>query len=304
MTAERSQDGRGRTVRRKGKEVAIEARDDGAARRVALMLDAAVLCLDGSTVLSWFGGRNELKKITQPLRGLARADSGAAEPRATCSYFDIPLACQLARNTTRRRARMYALSKLWLSFQIFSVDPMDLDPSHSATIPKSLNPVDQVSYATAIVLAYSVIEELGLGIRASAQRPSTVNGAWNPEVKEELEVRLRAAEIDTAENYDWQIRGSKTKLEHERPARKIKRSPWAKWYVRDVEVALVDAIAHVSWLRSKVSAHRTKYELARVLSVYDVANAQFLARRLFLESGGFWLLDPGPDRWAIKETRV
>jgi hypothetical protein len=303
LSAEFTQDRRGRAVRRNGKEVAIEARDDAAAKRIAFMLDASAQCLDGSAFLSWFGGRIELKKIAKRL-GRQRADVDVEEPRATRSYANIPLECQLAIKTIRRRARIYALTKLWLSYQVFSVDSIDLDPSHSATIRKSGSPVDHVSYATAIVLAYSVIEELGLEIRASPQRPSTINGEWNLVVKDEPKARLQAAGIDIAETYHWQIRGSKTKLEQERHARKIKRSPWARWKVRDVEVALVDAIAHVSWLRSRVSAHRTKYEFVRVLSVYDVANAQYLARRLFLESVGFWRLDStSPDFATIKETR-
>jgi hypothetical protein len=198
----------------------------------------------------------------------------------------------LAVKAARRRSQVYALSKLWLSYQVFSIHSIDLDPSHSARIPKSLNPVDHVSYATAIVLAYAAIEELGLEVRASKEQPSTISGAWNPVVKLDLENRLRAAGIGLAELYDWQVRGPRTKLEAERPPRKVRRSPWSRWDVRDVEVALVDAIAHVSWLRSKVSAHRMKYEFARALSVYDVANAQYLARRLFLESLGFWRTSP------------
>ena len=40
--------------------------------------------------------------------------------------------------------------------------------------------------------------------------------------------------------------------------------------------------------RYKVAAHKTSKKLLRVLSAYDVANVQFLARRLLLESLGFW----------------
>ena len=58
--------------------------------------------------------------------------------------------------------------------------------------------------------------------------------------------------------------------------------------MRDVFVEVVDAIAHVSWLRSRVAAHRMDESLVKVLSQYEVANAQFLARRLLLEKMGFW----------------
>jgi hypothetical protein len=51
---------------------------------------------------------------------------------------------------------------------------------------------------------------------------------------------------------------------------------------------VIDAIHYVSFLRSWVAAHKTDKRMVRVLSVHDVANAQFLARRLFLEKMGFW----------------
>ena len=51
--------------------------------------------------------------------------------------------------------------------------------------------------------------------------------------------------------------------------------------VRDFEAEVVDAIADVRWLRSAVSAHDIKV-LASLISINDVANAQFLARRCIL----------------------
>jgi hypothetical protein len=68
----------------------------------------------------------------------------------------------------------------------------------------------------------------------------------------------------------------------------VKAAPWSAWRVRDGDMDLVDALDLSSFLRSKISAHRTDKRLLRVLSAYDVANVQFLARRLFLESLGFW----------------
>jgi hypothetical protein len=70
--------------------------------------------------------------------------------------------------------------------------------------------------------------------------------------------------------------------------RNPKKAPWARWDVRDIQIDVVDAIAHVSWLRSKVSAHKSDPQSVRLLSVYDVSNAQRLARRLLLETLGFW----------------
>jgi hypothetical protein len=55
--------------------------------------------------------------------------------------------------------------------------------------------------------------------------------------------------------------------------------------VRDEDVAVVDAIADLRWLRSAVAAHDVK-DLASLLSIYDVANAQYMARRSILASLG------------------
>ena len=43
-------------------------------------------------------------------------------------------------------------------------------------------------------------------------------------------------------------------------------------------------------MRSQIAAHgrEDKHPFLKVLSVYDVTNTQFLARRLFLESVGYW----------------
>jgi len=52
------------------------------------------------------------------------------------------------------------------------------------------------------------IEQLGLEVRASQQRPSMINGAWNPEVKSALEDRLRKRSVNLDELINWNVRGS------------------------------------------------------------------------------------------------
>jgi hypothetical protein len=51
---------------------------------------------------------------------------------------------------------------------------------------------------------------------------------------------------------------------------------------------VIDAINYVSFLRSWIAAHESEKQLIRVLSIYDVVNAQFLSRRLLMERLGFW----------------
>jgi hypothetical protein len=187
--------------------------------------------------------------------------------------------------------RAYALAKLYFSMALHSTHVMDLHPRSGETIPKSTDPVVHTRLAQAIVLAYGAVEELGLEVRATRERPSSINGQWNPPVLADLERRLRRAGHDPYESILWDLRGRKTALETARPPRARARAPWTRWPdVRDVNVALVDAIAHVSWLRSSVSAHAGKRELVRVLSAYDVANAQQVARHQLLASQGIFRL--------------
>jgi hypothetical protein len=66
----------------------------------------------------------------------------------------------------------------------------------------------------------------------------------------------------------------------------VKMCPWSSARIRDREVEIVDAIADVRALRSHVAAHDLKNQ-AKNLSVHDVTNAQFVARRLILAATGF-----------------
>src|SRR6185369_8788176 len=56
--------------------------------------------------------------------------------------------------------------------------------------------IDHVWFAQAVALAHSVIEELGVNVRASGIRPSVgPDGEWNPEVKDDFVRRLAQAGI-------------------------------------------------------------------------------------------------------------
>jgi len=103
-----------------------------------------------------------------------------------------------------------------------------------------------------------------------------------------LETRLREANVDLAERVSWNLRGPRAMIELNHPPQIIQPEPWSNWFIRDGEMDLIDAIAYVDWLRDCVVAHRTPKPRLKALSVYDVANAQFLARRLLLEKLGFW----------------
>ena len=217
------------------------------------------------------------------------------------STSGFPLACMIAAKASHRRYRKYALMSLLFSYERCSVDLVDLDPRFATEhlgVSVSRFIYNQIHLAHAIVAAYSTIEELGLEIRATRQKPSTLNGAWNPQVRQDLEERLTSAGIDLAEPARWTIRGTPTRIERKRRKASRQRMSYARGpYVRDREIDVADAILHSSFLRSKIASHK-KGTLLKSLTPYDVISVQELARRLLLESIGFWppLVNPDSPR--------
>lgn len=281
-----SVDSKGKSREYIGKEVIIHASSSLRAQRVANLIHSAILLLDGSGFMH--GTEPRIFPVKRPQSKVEEEQFHDRLRKGLLQKPDIPLACIIAAKASFRHQYAYALAKLKLSYELYSTLFVNLNPYYSPNMPKSPYPEDQVRFAYSIVLAYAVIEEIGLEIRASSKNPSTIKGQWNPVVKNELEKRLRQANVKLTENFLWTVRGARTSLEKARPPRKASKPTWARQFVRDTYVEVVDAIAHVSWLRSKVAAHRMNEAFVKVLSPYDVANAQFLARRLLLSKLGFW----------------
>jgi hypothetical protein len=196
--------------------------------------------------------------------------------------------CEVAAKASRRRNWHYALTKYAFSQSLFALRFVELDPNKGNFVPLSRHFSDHVRFSHAIVAAHSILEDLGLEIRASASRPTKINGQWNPVVKNDLEERLSSAGIDIRETLLWTLRGPNSRLNVKRPIPSRGKQRWAYGWVRDCEVELLDAIAHVDWLRDKVASHSAKVLLSQSLSPYDVVNAQHLARRVLLGALGFW----------------
>ncbi len=200
----------------------------------------------------------------------------------------IPLACSIAARASRRRKWIYAITKYKFTISLFGVHHVDLEPFRSQHLPVSRIPDDHVRFSHAIMSANSILEDLGLEVRASQSRPSRINGRWNPIVKQNLENRLAAAGVDLNEPLLWTVRGPKRLIETTREIPLVTKAPWSKGLmVRDCDVQLIDAIAYADWLRDRVASHSVK-ELTKVLSPYDVVNVQHLARRLIMETLRVW----------------
>ena len=271
------------------KEIMLSARNQTTAQRALDTISSVRNLLQGSNLLGMLA---TAPLIVTPVEepAAAESDNHARRRPEFHSGPNIPLACLIATKVSRRLNFVYALARLEISMKILSIPMIELDPLHSSNIRKSVFPEDHVRMATAIVSAYAAIEELGLTIRASEKNPSRINGAWNPQVRNELEERLRAAGIDLAEPIYWNLRGKRTRIETKRAPEITQLARWAiKNVVRDGQIHISDALAYASFLRSTIAAHSSgDKRYLRVLSVYDVANVQFLARRLMLESFGYW----------------
>lgn len=210
--------------------------------------------------------------------------------RESMAIGSMLMSCEIACAASRSRALINSLHKYYLSCFVCSSLMVDLHPTLGEITRSSPYPSDHIAYAYAIIIAYAIIEELQLEIRATSANPSYLqDGTWNPAVKKELEQRLTKGGIDIHNPFPWDRRGTPTKLEirrqESRPLQILSDAPWAGGEIRDVEIPLVDAIAYVSWLRSSISSHKMSDD-ATQLTVYDVSNAQMLARRLVLDTMG------------------
>jgi hypothetical protein len=200
-------------------------------------------------------------------------------------YVWFCLAAWIAAKASHKRTLVYALMKYLLSKKTCFVDLMRMRASDRANVRAGKDPATYVVFANAIVQAYSVIEELGFEVRASQNRPSVIDGRWNPSVKKDLTGRLVKGRIDLADCETWMIQGPPRKVDRSQPHLTGPKAPWARGAARDMKLAVEDAIARASYLRSRVSSHRLSRRSAS-LTALDVANVQLLARRLLLEHIG------------------
>jgi hypothetical protein len=267
-----------------GKELVIEARSAVAAARATQLVRQAKLALDAETLFL----TTDPIIFPNPHDRYGAPDLATFLRRSYVATSGFVRAGELAVRVSRDRAAMYALAKLSLSMELYSTPIVDLDPHHTPyPLPRSSFPSDHVRFAYCIVLAYATIEELGFEIRASQSSPSRLtSGSWNPKVRTDLEERLTKGKIDLREPISWNRRRTNSRLDRLRKPAIAARANWARGTIRDADVEIIEAINAVSFLRSKVASHRLRN--ADALTVYDVANAQFVARRLLLETMGFW----------------
>lgn len=191
---------------------------------------------------------------------------------------NLILDCYAAGKASYSQNIIYAINKFKLSINTSSCLSVDLNPGEHLDWNSS---EDKVRFAYFIILAYSVLEELGLEIRASKENPSKFdNGEWNPIVRQNLEERLIEANVPLNETVIWYERGeSQTKKKS--PKEKEFMNYSSGIFIRDKKVEIINAISQLSYLRSSISAHKFGRKI-KELNIYDVKSAQYLAQLLLL----------------------
>lgn len=132
----------------------------------------------------------------------------------TSGYFEVFInddqlitAVALASRAWGDRKLVYAIHKLAESYRTECVTPWSMHPRHGGIFEKHSDEFgDHVTTSVAINLAFSAIEELGLDVRSSAQKPRWVDKEayeWNPEVLRDIEARLEKAGVDPSSTIDW-----------------------------------------------------------------------------------------------------
>jgi hypothetical protein len=219
----------------------------------------------------------------------------------TLARDDVVLATKIAAKLSRKRHLQYATYKLQPSLITCSAHYMDVRPNYyKKQFYVARHPNHHVQMSTAITLAYSAIEELQLEPRSIAARPVKMqDGSWEPSALADLNSRLEKARIDVALPLVWTLQGSPTRIDKSRRAPRGGKQSWSKGLVRDKAVNIQDALVAASWMRSRCTTHRYTKE-TKSISMFDVHDVQFLARRLLLETLGTWKswFQPPPGRFS------
>lgn len=272
-----------------GREIIIEAINEQRAINISKLILSSIILLDSYILMS-----PDIPEIKPVYKNNINEDKLIKNISGEYHRDNFPLACLISCKASYRREYYYALLKYKIACELFSIPTIDLDPQQSPYYKTPPFIENRIRMAQAIILFYSVVEELGLEIRANRDNPSFINGRWNPVIKNELENRLKRGGIDIEDEFYWHLRSTPTKIEkylkNHGKMNLLDKALWAYGYTRDSKIKIVDAILLVSWIRSYIASHKISKssELIKSLSIYDVDNANCLARRLLLEKLGCW----------------
>jgi hypothetical protein len=201
----------------------------------------------------------------------------------------LPVAVAVAAAAWENNRLVYAIHKLAKSYETECVTPWSMHPRNGQVFEKHTeNFASHVGTSVAINLAYSAIEELDLGVKASRENPRNIKGTphWEPEFLKKFKERLHKARINPERTIDWVTRGDQSEVPvYEMLNQLSEYSDGAE--VRDRQISLPDAINFSEYLRNKMTAHAFSSETNR-LGPYEVYNVQQVARFLILSKCNLW----------------
>lgn len=207
---------------------------------------------------------------------------------------------QVLHAAQKDKVSLYAIEKYAVSIQLSSFHPYKGSPRYGQLFTHyETKYVYHTKAAFAIISAFSAIEEMGLEVRSSAQKPRFLNkdtGQWNPVVLQDVETRLAAIGIVSTEQIDWIFRGDFLAVAQDVKPYFGAESEWADGAtVRDKTLTFPEAIHNASYLRNFIAAHKFN-ELTAFINPYDVFNLQNLVRQLILRKLALWKTEDQPKK--------
>ena len=191
-------------------------------------------------------------------------------------------ACLIVKRAINSQYEKNAVCKYHVAHEVYTLHPMDLHPLEDSFGESHLL-TEHVRIANVVMECYSVLEEIGVPIHASREKPSVIGGGWNPIVKEDLIEHLVKNNISPNLDIPWLtrneiIRPFKTKV--------VDNNRMCEWsdgkLINDFNINICDAILELSYMRSQLSAHVLNKKVLN-LTVYDAENAFSLARTILLK---------------------
>jgi hypothetical protein len=128
------------------KEIIVFAPRQVAAQRAATTIYNARNLLQGSNLFGMLGGSPQGVTPVVPRSHTSSQSESRERPNFNATQ-NIPLACLIAARVSQKLRFVYALARLALSLEIMSVPTIDLDPTHSPNIPKSVFPEDHIRFS-------------------------------------------------------------------------------------------------------------------------------------------------------------
>lgn len=212
-------------------------------------------------------------------------------------------ACQLLQQAYGNQRYINAIVKYHFAQTLYTLNPMDLEP-HNDPFIDSYILTEQIKIAYVTIVCYSILEELNLEIiikedkksvnkdnenvtednkSATKNNGATIDGDWNPEVKNELCARLEKNNIDLNSSIIWTTRGNSKRPFKKKAVKYDNRCDWSDGErVKDFNINICDAILELSHIRSCRASHGLGKKV-KVFTVYDAENAFTLARYVLLQ---------------------